>query len=121
MSSPNMTRKLGLKPCKALLTEGVLEELEHDRDDGDEPPVPADEGLAPVAEGVCEDEHVELVPQVVVGVLGHLVVVDATVAAVTLFGDRLAETRVDMFEKLGRGRIVNNLRNGNDQNGEHTS
>ena len=83
-----------------FLTEGVLEELEHDGDDGDEPPVPADEGLAPVAEGVGEDEHVELVPQVVVGVGGDLVVVEAAVAAVTLLGDGLAQPRVDMFEEL---------------------
>lgn len=92
-------RKTGECPPKDL-TQGVLEELEHDGDDGDEPPVTADEGLAPVSEGVGEDEDVELVPQVVVGVGGDLVVVDAAVAAVALLRDGLAEPRIDMFEEL---------------------
>ena len=64
------------------MLERVLQELKHDRDDRGEPPIPEDEGLAPVAEEVGEDEDVHLVGQVVEGVGRTLVVVDAAVTPV---------------------------------------
>ena len=44
-----------------LMLEAVLQELEHDGDDGGEPPVPKYQRLAPVAHQVRHDEDVHLV------------------------------------------------------------
>ena len=71
-----------LGEVRQLVLQRVLQKLEHDGDDGAEPPVPEDEGLAPVAEEVGEDEDVDLVSEVVEGVGGTVVVVDAAVASV---------------------------------------
>ena len=48
-------------PIPAQLSSPVLEELEHDGDDGGEPPVPEYQRLAPVAHQVRHDEDVHLV------------------------------------------------------------
>ena len=89
-----------LGKVRQLVLQRVLEELEHDGDDGREPPVSKDEGLAPVAERVSEDEDVELFENVVKRVFRFFPVVDPAVAAVILFRNRLSKVFIQVLEKL---------------------
>lgn len=73
-----------------LVLQRVFQELEHDRDDGGEPPIAKDQGLAPIAEQMGENEHIEFVLEVVVGILGLIGVVNPTTAPVIFLRDGLA-------------------------------
>ena len=76
----------------------IFKKLEHDGDDGGEPPVPEDERLAPVAEGVSEDEDVELLVDVMEGILGPLPIVNPAISPVILFRNRIPELLVQVLE-----------------------
>ena len=76
----------------------IFQKLEHDGDDGGEPPVPKDESLAPVSERVGEDEDVELFVDVVPRIRRTLPVVDPAVSAVIFLRDRLSEAVVQVLE-----------------------
>ena len=104
-------------PIPAQLSPPVLEELEHDGDDGGEPPVPEYQRLAPVAHQVRHDEDVHLVlhtPQIfletsnifreslssylhVVPRIARVVrIVQTTVAAVILLGYFLTKILINI-------------------------
>ena len=50
-----------LREVGQLVLQAVLHELEHDGDHRGEPPVPEDEGLAPVSHEVSHDEDVHFI------------------------------------------------------------
>lgn len=90
-----------------LVLERIFQKLEHDRDDGGEPPVSKNEGLAPVAEGVCEDEDVELFVDVVERIVRPLPIVDPAVSAVIFLRYRFTEAVVQVLEKLSERAKIN--------------
>ena len=83
-----------LREVCELVLQAVLHELEHDGDDRGEPPVPEDEGLAPVAHQVSHDEYVHFILDIVPGVSRVVRIIDQTGPAVILLGRLLSKILV---------------------------
>ena len=80
-----------LREVCELMLQAVLHELEHDGDDGGEPPVPEYEGLAPVAHEMGHYEDVHFVLDIVPGVCGFVRVIYQTVPPVVFLWRLLTE------------------------------
>jgi hypothetical protein len=80
------------------MLQGVLQELEHDRDDCRQPPITEDERFAKVAETMGENEHIHLVPEIVIWILWHVMIINATIAAIVLLRDWLTQVIIDKLE-----------------------
>ena len=89
-----------LREVCQLVLQAVLHELEHDGDDGGEPPVPEDESLAPVSHEVGHNEDIHFVLDVVPGILGIVSVINPAVAAVIFLSSLLAEISVHVLQEF---------------------
>ena len=76
----------------------VLQELEHDGDDGGEPPVPEDEGLAPVASQVSHYEDIHLVLHIVPRV-DIVSIKELAVATIVLLRYRLPQISINIPDR----------------------
>ena len=85
------------------MLQRIFQELEHDRDDSREPPIPEDESFAKISERVRKNEDVELLFDVMKRVLRLLPIVNATISAVVFV--------VEVFEKFSEKiRILKTLK-----------
>ena len=83
-----------------LMLQRIFQELEHDRDDSREPPIPEDESFAKISERVRKNEDVELLFDVMKRVLRLLPIVNATISAVVFLRNGFAKIVVEVFEKF---------------------
>ena len=82
------------------MLQAVLHELEHDGDDGGEPPVPEDESLAPVSHQVGHYEDVHFILDIMPRIPRIVSVVNPAVPAVIFLSRFLTEISIHVLQQL---------------------